>query len=88
MQYMIVETFRHGAAPVYARLRADGRLTPEGLTYVSSVVSVDGERCYQLMECEEPRLMDEWMAAWADLVAFEVVPVIASAEAARRFGPG
>lgn len=27
------------------------------------------------------------MAAWRDLVEFEVVPVIGSAEAAARFGP-
>jgi hypothetical protein len=61
-------------------------MAPEGLVYVSSVVSADGTRCFQLMECDDPRLLDQWMAAWADLVAFEVVPVISSADAAVRFG--
>lgn len=88
MQYMVAETFIHGPAPVYARFRERGRMAPEGLVYVSSVVSADGSRCFQLMECDEPRLLDEWMAAWRDLVAFEVVPVITSAEAARQFAPG
>ena len=84
---MIVETFTHGPAPVYARFRARGRLAPDGLRYVSSVVTADGTRCFQLMECDDRDLLDAWMRAWSDLVAFEVVPVISSAEAAERFGP-
>ena len=87
MQYMVVETFLHGPGPVYARFRARGRRAPEGLHYVSSVVSADGTRCYQLMECDDPALLAAWVAAWADLVAFEVVPVVSSAEPAARFGP-
>lgn len=88
MQYMIVETFVHGPEPVYERFRARGRMAPDGLHYVSSVVSTDGRRCYQLMECADRALLDEWMRAWEDLVAFEVVPVTSSAEAAARFAPG
>jgi hypothetical protein len=87
MQYMIVETFRDGPAPVYARFRERGRLAPEGLRYVSSWVSASGERCYQIMECDQRALLEQWIAAWTDLVAFEVVPVISSAEAAAAFGP-
>jgi hypothetical protein len=85
MQYMIVETFTHGPEPVYARFRERGRLAPDGLRYISSVVCADGRRCFQLMECDDPRLLDEWMASWRDLVSFEVFPVISSAEASRRF---
>jgi hypothetical protein len=84
---MIVETNIHGPAPVYARFHERGRMAPDGLLYVSSVVSTDGRHCYQLMECDDPRLLEEWMAAWRDLVAFEVVPVMSSADAARRFTP-
>ena len=85
MQYMVIETFTHGPAPVYARFRERGRLAPEGLRYISSVVTVDGGRCFQLMESEQPELLEEWMTAWRDLVSFEVIPVISSAEAASRY---
>jgi hypothetical protein len=87
MQYLIVETFTQGPAPVYARFRERGRLAPEGLIYDSSVVTADGRRCYQLMTCDDPKLLESWMAAWSDLVHFEVIPVISSAEAAAQFGP-
>ena len=86
MQYMIVESFVQGPEPVYARFQARGRLAPAGLHDVSSVVSDDGRRCWQLMECEDRTLLDEWMRRWSDLVEFEVVPVMSSAAAAKRFG--
>ena len=43
--------------------------------------------CYQLMECEERALLDQWIARWRDLVDFEAVPVITSAEAVERIAP-
>ena len=85
MQFMIVETFLQGPEPVYARFRAHGRMAPDGLHYVSSVVTTDGRRCFQLMECDDRTLLNSWMAAWSDLVAFEVVEVISSADATARF---
>lgn len=88
MQYMIVEHFRSGRPhAVYARFRQRGRMAPEGLRYVASWVTTDGARCYQVMECEDRALLDQWMAAWADLVEFDVLPVISSAEAAAVFTP-
>jgi hypothetical protein len=85
MLYMIVERFRNGdAVPVYARFRAQGRLAPEGLRYIGSWVTEDLTRCYQIMETDDPRLLDAWIAAWSDLVEFEVHPIIPSAEAAAR----
>jgi hypothetical protein len=88
MQYMVVETFRGGRPQaVYARFRDRGRLAPEGLRYVASWVSAAGDRCFQVMECDDRALLDRWMTAWADLVAFEVVPVTSSAEAAAAFTP-
>ena len=83
--YMVIEHFKGGdAAPVYRRFRDRGRLTPDGLSYVSSWVDVTLARCYQLMEADDPRLLDEWMAQWSDLVDFEMYPVISSAEAVER----
>jgi hypothetical protein len=86
--YMVVEHFRGGdAVPVYRRLREHGRLAPQGLTYVSSWVDSKLERCYQLMEADNPQLLDDWIARWSDIVDFEVHPVITSAEAAERIAP-
>ena len=49
----------------------------------------DLARCYQVMECNDRGLLEQWMAAWQDLVEFEVYPVITSAEAATRvLAPG
>ena len=82
MLYMIIEDFRGDPAPVYRRFREQGRLAPEGLRYVASWVTADLQRCYQVMECEDRALLQRWIDQWKDLVDFEVVPVVSSAEAA------
>lgn len=83
MLYMIVEHFRQvDALPVYRRFRDRGRLAPDGLRYVSSWVSDDLRRCWQVMECDDESLLRQWMAAWDDIVDFEVIPVVTSAQAA------
>ena len=85
MLYMVIETFRNGdPVPVYRRFRERGRLTSAGLDYVTSWVTTDLRRCYQVMETDDPTLLDEWIARWADVADFEVVPVLTSAEAAAR----
>ena len=83
---MVVEHFKDAAA-VYRRFRDRGRLAPEGLVYVSSWIDESLERCYQVMETHDPRLLDEWMANWRDLTDFEVYPVISSQEAAEKIAP-
>jgi Protein of unknown function (DUF3303). len=86
--YMVIEHFKNGdAVPVYRRFRSQGRLAPEGLTYLFSWADTKLERCYQLMETDDPLLLEEWIARWRDLVEFEVHPVIISAYAAERLGP-
>jgi hypothetical protein len=88
MLYMVVEHFRPGRAPaVYQRARERGRMMPDRLTYVASWVEPSFERCFQVMETEDPALLDTWMSAWSDLVDFEVIPVISSTEAAARMAP-
>ena len=87
MLYMIVEHFRNGdPRPVYARFRDKGRLAPEGLNYINSWVTDDLAHCYQVMECDDRSLLDQWLAAWSDLVDFEVHSVITSAQAATAAG--
>jgi hypothetical protein len=55
-------------------------MAPEGLVYVSSWVDQNLERCYQVMETGDRRLLEQWMANWSDLIDFEVYPVIPSSE--------
>ena len=83
MLYMVIERFRPGRAPeVYRRFRERGRMAPDGLRYVSSWVDLEFERCFQVMETDDPRLLSEWTANWDDLVEFEIVAVRTSQEAA------
>jgi hypothetical protein len=85
VRYMVVENFTQGAAAVYERARVRGRMLPEGLLYLDSWVVADGlDRCFQLMETDDPSLFDEWTARWSDLAEFDILPVISSAEAAER----
>jgi hypothetical protein len=88
MLYMVVEHFKNKQAlPVYRRFQERGRLAPEGLTYVSSWVDEELQRCFQLMETNDRQLLEQWMANWIDLVDFEVFPVVTSQEAAAKIGP-
>jgi len=83
--YMVIERFKNGGPqPVYRRFRAQGRMAPEGLHYVSSWVDLDLGTCYQIMETADRGLLDQWMANWEDLVEFEIHPVMTSAEAAEK----
>jgi uncharacterized protein DUF3303 len=88
MQFVIIEKFRGGdPVPVYRRFRDRGRLAPDGLRYVASWVTEDLTRCYQVMECDDRALLDEWIANWKDIVDFEVMPAMTSAEAAAAVAP-
>jgi Protein of unknown function (DUF3303) len=73
---------------VYERVARQGRMLPAGLDYIDSWVEAEQlDRCYQLMETDDPSLFDRWTANWEDLVDFEIVPVISSSEAAARTSP-
>jgi hypothetical protein len=45
-------------------------------------VSADVGRCFQLMECDDVTLLQRWVAAWSDLIEFEIVPVVPGKETA------
>lgn len=88
MLFMVIERFRNrDAVSVYRRYREQGRMMPEGLRYVESWVEHNFDRCFQLMECDDPRLFREWTIHWQDLVEFEIVPVVTSKEAAESIAP-
>lgn len=86
--YLIVEQFKNdNPVPVYRRFRDRGRLAPDGLKYISSWVDTELTHCYQIMETDNPALLDEWMAQWSDIIEFEVHPVITSAQAVEAIAP-
>jgi hypothetical protein len=78
---MVVEQFTPGSVPsIYRRLRDEGRSLPEGLTYVDSWIEVGLGRCFQLMECADARLLQQWLLDWNGMFEVEVVPVVPSKE--------
>jgi hypothetical protein len=88
MLYMVVEHFRNSdALPVYRRYRDHGRLESAGIQYVASWVAKDLCRCFQVMQCDDLALLEQWMTQWDDLVEFEVIPVMPSADAMVVLGP-
>lgn len=85
MQYLVIERYRSGdPVPVYRRFQERGRMAPPGLDYVGSWITEDLSTCYQVMACDDRALLDQWMANWRDIVDFEVLPVLTSAEVQER----
>lgn len=81
MLFMVIERFKNrDAKAVYRRFRDQGRGAPDGLTYVGSWIEASFDRCFQLMECDDARLLQQWVAVWSDLIEFEIVPVVPSAD--------
>jgi hypothetical protein len=75
-QFMVIETFLPGCKEqIYERFHAQGRLLPDGLVYVNSWLEKNGDRCFQLMETDDPSLFDVWIENWKDLTAFEVIEI-------------
>jgi hypothetical protein len=80
MLFMVIEHFKHGARVVGERFRRGGRMLPEGLAYHASWVDSSGARCFQIMETTRPELVNEWTSHWDDLIDFEIIPVLTSAD--------
>jgi Protein of unknown function (DUF3303) len=88
MLFMVIERFRPGQAPaVYRRFRDQGRMAPEGVRYISSWVDLTYHRCFQVMDADNERLLQQWTANWSDLIDFELIPVRTSQEAAAAIAP-
>jgi hypothetical protein len=79
---MIIERFKdNDMLPIYKRIKEEDRMFPEGLKYLDSWVEPNFSRCFQLMECDDLRLIQEWILKWRGSGAtFEIVPVVSSKE--------
>ena len=81
MLLMVIERFEKEAIDeVGARFREKGRMMPADVSYVASWLDPGGTVCYQLMEAPTPESLKPWFAKWDDLMKFEVVPVLSSAD--------
>ena len=77
MLFMVVEKFKNqDGKAVYRKLKESGRALPDGLKFISSYVSADLSRCFQLMETNDVTLFQRWIADWQSVAEFEVVPVV------------
>ena len=85
MLFMVIERFKNSdAKAVYRRYKEKGRMLPDGLRYIESWIDTGFERCFQLMECDDQSLFEQWIAQWQDLVDFDIIPVVSSKEAAEK----
>ena len=81
MLFMVIERFKHGdARPIHERFKRSGRMLPEGVTYHASWVDSMGTRCFQVMETPHLELLNTWVSRWNDVIDFEIVPVLTSAD--------
>jgi Protein of unknown function (DUF3303) len=81
MLFMVIERAKDGDfTAIGDRFRRSGRMLPEGLIYHASWIDSRNSRCFQIMEAPDRESLNPWIAAWNDLVDFEVVPVQTSAE--------
>lgn len=88
MLFMVIERFKgRDPKPIYRRLRDEGRRMPDGLSYVGSWIEANFDRCWQLMECDDARLLQGWVAGWSDLMEMEIVPVAPSADVRAMMEP-
>ncbi len=89
MLFMVIERFRDAdMVPIYQHMRTAGRMLPEGLEYVDSWVEPNFARCFQVMRCDDARLLQEWVLQWRGLgVSFEIIPVVSSAETRKVVEP-
>lgn len=81
MLFMVIERFKdNDMLPIYRRVRDEGRMFPDGLRYIDSWVEPNFSRCFQLMECDDLRLFQQWALRWRGAgVDLEIVPVVSSA---------
>ena len=78
---MVIERFRNDNAKLIGeRFQLRGRMLPEGVTYHASWVDAAGTRCFQVMEAQDSDILTVWVRSWEDLIEFEIVPVLASAD--------
>ncbi len=87
MLFMVIEKYKDKEA-VYKRFHEKGRMMPEGVSYVNSWVTADGNTCYQINESESEELLQKWAENWSDVTDFTFIPVISSQQMSEKMTEG
>jgi len=85
---MVIERFKCDARAIGERFQHKGRMLPDGAAYHASWVDSTGTRCFQIMEAPRLESLNPWVRRWDDLVDFEIVPVLTSADFWAKTQPG
>ena len=81
MLFMVVEHFRGGdPKSIRDRFLQRGRMLPHDVTYHASWIDPVALRCFQVMEAEDATNLEPWIRQWADLIDFEIIPVLSSSD--------
>jgi hypothetical protein len=65
-----------------------GAYVEDGGRGINSWIEPSFARCFQLMECEDPRLFQQWVLHWQGTGAtFEIVPVVESGQTREIVAP-
>lgn len=89
MYYISIWTFRpeHRTA-IVARFLETGGKPPDGVRMLSRWHDLGGSRGFAVSETDDPTLIAKWCRDWADLLTFEIVPVIDDEQLASVLSPG
>jgi len=78
---MVIERFKDGnTKAIGERFKKSGRMLPADVAYHVSWVDSAGTRCFQIMEAPQLESLNPWIRRWDDLVDFEIIPILTSAE--------
>jgi len=80
MLFMVIEHFKHDTKAIGERFKQSGRMLPEGVIYHASWIDAAGNRCFQIMEAPQLESLSPWVQRWNDLIDFEIIPVLTSAD--------
>ncbi len=83
MKYMItfplaMDTFKERGT----RFLETGGNPPDGVTMLGRWHALGGNEAFVLAETDDPKGIYRWLSQWADLIEFDVVPVIEDEAAA------
>jgi hypothetical protein len=77
MHFIVIWTFRpENRQAVVDRFVETGGQPPVGVAMLSRVHDVSGSRGFALCSADDATAIAKWCRQWADLLTFEVVPVI------------